>query len=316
MSRRALMAFALLAACGGPAAPWSQAPGEVLDLELAVSPTQVRVLEPVTVQLDLWRRDGVDVDFAPSIDGKDFAAETSRSPEIALLGGRWQRVTMVLRAVRGPGELVLPPFVAKSRDGSNTATTPETKITVVTALEGQSATLEAPADPFPPPTRLLRWIGLAAAILVVVTGTAWFLRRRRRPTGHADEVAVPPHVKALRALARLREAPRRSRAEVDAFYVEVSNVLRNYLEERFGLRAPERTTEEFLRELERGDGLAREHRGELERFLLQCDLVKFAAFEPGESDHLVVHGVAVAFVESTRPDRGPAVGRPAEAVHA
>ena len=85
-----------------------------------------------------------------------------------------------------------------------------------------------------------------------------------------------------------------------------SDLLRTYLEERFALRAPERTTEEFLRELEGGEALAKSHRAELERFLLQCDLVKFAAFQPGEADHLTTWALAEAFVEATRGDRAVA----------
>jgi hypothetical protein len=120
---------------------------------------------------------------------------------------------------------------------------------------------------------------------------------------HREAVALPPHVKAQRALARLRTAPRATSAQVEAFYVDVSDVLRTYLEERFGLRAPERTTEEFLHDLEVGDQLAREHRAELERFLSQCDLVKFAGAVPGEPEHLATFALAEAFVHTTAGDR-------------
>ena len=88
--------------------------------------------------------------------------------------------------------------------------------------------------------------------------------------------------------------------------MQVSDVLRVYLEERFGLRAPERTTEEFLRDLEGGEALARGHRAELERFLSQCDLVKFAAARPTEHDHLATFALAEAFVATTAGDREPA----------
>ena len=110
-------------------------------------------------------------------------------------------------------------------------------------------------------------------------------------------------MRALRELRRWQGAARESAAEVDAFYVGVSQVLRRYLEERFGLRAPERTTEEFLRDLERGDSLARRHRGVLERFLSQCDMVKFAKVVPSPDEHGRAYALAEAFVESTRADR-------------
>lgn len=316
--RRALLAMSfVLAACDAPQLPWQQPPSEPIDLRIVVAPTDVHLLEPITVTLDAWHRDGVAIDFAPTVDPKDFVAETTRLPEMPFGGGWWQRTTMVLRPIRGPGELVLPSFVAKQKDGTAAASTPEQKITVASALAGRSAEIEAPGEPFPPRSRWGQWAAIGAGALVLAVAAFAWLRRRRPSLAHRDEVAVPPHVKALRALARLQQAPRTTIAQVETFYVEVSGVLRTYLEERFGLRAPERTTEEFLRELESGEQLAREHRPVLERFLSQCDLVKFAAFVPGENEHLAMHSLAQQFVEATRPDRGaPVAGDPPQVVHA
>jgi hypothetical protein len=298
-----LASVLLLAACGGPPSPWPTPPTDAIDLELAVSATEVHLLEPVVVQLDLYRRADLEVEFAPEVDAADFLVEKQVLPEIALGDGRWRHTTLVLRPVRGPAELVLPSFVARAKDGSLAASTPERTITVLSSLADQGAAIEAPGAPFPPPSRLLWWLaGAGALVLLLGLGfVAW--RRRRRPLPHREAVALPPHVKAQRALARLRTAPRTTPAQVETFYVGVSDVLRTYLEERFGLRAPERTTEEFLRDLEGGDQLAREHRAELERFLQQCDLVKFAAAVPAEADHLAMFALAEAFVATTAGDR-------------
>lgn len=296
----------MLAACDVPQVPWTAPPTEPLDLEISLSATKVRLLEPITVHLDLFRRDGLEVEWAPVVEGKDFRVETTKLPEVPFGDGHWQRTTLLLRAVRGPGELLLPSFVAKAKDGSVAASTPEQKVTVESALLGQAAELEAPGEPFPVPSQWPWYLAAGGAVLALGTLAFVALRRSRSHVHHPVAVAVPPHVKALRALERLRTAARTTPAQVEAFYVEVSGVLRTYLEERFGLHAPERTTEEFLRELEGGDRLAREHRAELERFLSRCDLVKFAAQVPGESDHLAMHALALAFVEATRSDRGAA----------
>jgi len=57
-----------------------------------------------------------------------------------------------------------------------------------------------------------------------------------------------------------------------------------YLEERFNFRAPERTTEEFLLDLQRTSLLTVGTEGEpRRRFSSECDLVKFARFEPNEA---------------------------------
>lgn len=311
MSGRRLLQLMLLlvpAACGGGAvAPWSAAPAGPLDLRIAVTPAKVPLLEVVTVTFDLWAGAGQEVEFAPAFAPKDFLIADTTTTHEPLFGGQWQHTVVRLRPRRGPGELVLPSFLAKAKTGDAAASTPEQKLVVESLLAGHGDAIEAPGAPFPTPFTGWWWVGAGAGALLLGAALVWRRRRRRRRALTAPAaVALPPHVRALRALQRLHEAPRTTAAEVAAFYVGVSNVLRVYLEQRFGLRAPERTTEEFLRELETGDVLARAHRHELERFLSQCDLVKFAAVVPTESDHRTTFALAEAFVESTRPDRaGP-----------
>ena len=75
-----------------------------------------------------------------------------------------------------------------------------------------------------------------------------------------------------------------------------------YLEERFQFRAPERTTEEFLRELDGTDLLLPDQKESLGNFLASCDLVKFAKYEPGENELRELHGSAVRLVEETEPE--------------
>jgi hypothetical protein len=180
--------------------------------------------------------------------------------------------------------------------------TPAQTVIVTSTLAGHDPAIEAPGDPFPTPFGGWWWLALGAALLALTAfGCVWWWRRPR-PVQPAT-VALPPHTKALRELSRWHQAPRTTREEIEAFYVGVSHVLRVYLEERFALHAPERTTEEFLRDLEGGDRLARRHEAELERFLSQCDLVKFAAFTPSASEHDVTWSLAEGFVQSTRPDR-------------
>lgn len=291
----------VFAACGGPARPWPEPPPVAIDLVMEVSATEVPLLGPITVQLDLFHRSDLPVEFAPTVPAEDFQCERHDGALVPFGHGLWQRITLLLRPLRGPGDLVLPPFVAKATDGTVAASTPERTITVTSVLADHGPELEAPAPPLDRRAVVWPWLVIGTWVLLVLCGWWWSVRRRIRVTPDAIELA--PHTKALRALARLRTAPRDTTAQVEAFYVQVSDVLRQYLEERFGLCAPERTTEEFLRDLETGDRLAREHRHELERFLSQCDLVKFAAHVPNENDHLVTFLIAETFVERTRADR-------------
>ena len=74
-----------------------------------------------------------------------------------------------------------------------------------------------------------------------------------------------------------------------------------YLEEQFDLRAPERTTEEFLSELQHSTLLDYAQKETLGRFLNQCDMVKFAKAEMLGKELQGLHQSALQFVRDTDP---------------
>jgi len=311
LRRWLLGALLLLAACSSDSAvpsPWQEPPTLPLDLRITVDPFEVGLLQPIRVTLDRYRRDGVEVSFAPVVDDKFFVTkDTATSDERAFGDGQWQRTTLILLPIAGPGELKIPAFraetVAAEGEVPQIATTPEQIVTVTTVLADEHGTdIEAPGDPFPTPFGGWWWlIGGAVVLVVFVAIFLWLSRRRQQKEVVA--IAVPAHVKALRELQRWRDAGRTTEAQIDAFYVGVSYVLRVYLEDRFGLHAPERTTEEFLRDLEGSSQLVREHGAELKGFLMQCDMVKFAKVVPGEPEHQKAYQLAESFIEATREDR-------------
>ena len=134
--------------------------------------------------------------------------------------------------------------------------------------------------------------GLAAAILVLVIVGLF----RRKQAQEVEAVVIPPHV---RAKQRLAEALRLI-GDPNQFCTEVSQTLRLYLEERFTLRAPERTTEEFLVELQNSKHLTLDQKLSLGEFLQSCDLVKFARHEPTESNLRQLHDSALRLVDETQ----------------
>ena len=306
-----MLMFVILAGCSADdsvASPWQEPPSLELDLRVTVSPSEVDLLQPVTVTVDRFRKQGVEVSFAAAVPDTDFVTEAVESEEERAYGdGFWQRTTLTLLPIMGPGELKLPAFKAESIVSAGevalVATTPEQTILVTSTLAPEHGeAIEAPGDLFPAPFQNWGWL-LLLAVLATIGVFARLLWSRRKQHRQLATVPVPAHVKALRELLLWKAAPRVSSAELDAFYVGVSQVLRVYLEERFGLHAPERTTEEFLHDLDSSAQLVRDHASELRRFLSQCDLVKFAKFVPTDADHETTYDLAESFVESTRADR-------------
>jgi hypothetical protein len=139
------------------------------------------------------------------------------------------------------------------------------------------------------------WVLLVLAVAALVM-LAWLYWKKRR----AQALFVPPVPPHIRAKQKLREALAMI-GQPREFCILVSDTIRWYLEERFEFRAPERTTEEFLYELQGTNLLTPDQKDSLSEFLKRCDLVKFAKYEPGRPELEDLHGSAVRLVEETEP---------------
>ncbi len=141
------------------------------------------------------------------------------------------------------------------------------------------------------------WVAWVVGAAVVAALLFWLWRKWKSRPAQVPQPYVPAHVRARK---RLREAllfidqPRE-------FCIRVSDAVRWYLEERFNFRAPERTTEEFLVDLQKTDLLSANQKGSLGEFLEQCDLVKFARYEPAEPELRELYQSALRLVEETEP---------------
>ena len=134
---------------------------------------------------------------------------------------------------------------------------------------------------------------LAGAAILFALWKWWQKRKANTPV----EPPVPAHV---RAKQKLEEALALI-SQPKPFCILVSDTIRAYLEEQFDFRAPERTTEEFLRELRDTELLTAEQKESLGEFLESCDLVKFAKYEPREPELRELHGSAAKLVDETEP---------------
>lgn len=141
------------------------------------------------------------------------------------------------------------------------------------------------------------WWTLIALALIALAVAAWRWWRKKQMTP-PPVVIIPPHIRAKQRLAEALFLI----ADPNRFCTEVSNAVRFYLEERFTLRAPERTTEEFLNELQKSRHLTRDQKESLGEFLESCDLVKFARFEPTETVLRQLHDSALRLVDETQFD--------------
>ena len=110
------------------------------------------------------------------------------------------------------------------------------------------AKLEPMVPPQPvPQTIAIGWLVAAGlAVVLAILGVVVLRRRKRRPVEPRRQT---PEEIAQAALARLLAENLPARGLVKEFYLRLTGIVRQYVEDTTGIRAPEQTTEEFLRDM-------------------------------------------------------------------
>ncbi len=232
----------------------------------------------------------------------DFGDVPPRKANGRVVVSRWYTLTIF-----ETGDHLIPaPAVQYRTPGEDLREATGNEVLVgVASVVAREKTPPADVRDVKPPEQLpfdWRPYGIAAAVVVAVGlfGAALYLLLNR-PKRQRIVPARPPHEVALAALTRLRSRGLVEQGQFEEYYVELSAIIRRYLEDHFHLRAPEMTTEEFLGTVARDGRLVPAHRRLLGEFLSQADLVKFARHLPTLHDAETAYDAARRFVDDTRP---------------
>ena len=143
---------------------------------------------------------------------------------------------------------------------------------------------------------------LASVILIgAMAYLGYRLYKKRKETGYLirpPEPQRPAHEIALAALDALLEKDLLSEGLVKEFYIEISEIIRHYIEGRFFIRALEETSGEILRELNNQE-MDEEIKLRPKEILELSDLVKFAKYKPVNEEHQKVINLSRKFIEET-----------------
>ncbi len=207
------------------------------------------------------------------------------------------------------GEYIIPSMEVtfwKEGEGETEAhniETPEVTITVKSILPEDLEEVKLneikPPIPFPRSYSLWIWLGIGSALFVAGIATAVILIRRRRKVEEVWSQRVPAHELAYEELRRLVAEDLVKKGEIKVFYQRLSGIVRHYIENRFGLRAPEQTTEEFLTGLEAAQEFPGTYKPLLKAYLNHCDLEKFAEHQPRAEDIQNTFDSCKAFIKGT-----------------
>lgn len=248
--------------------------------------------------------------------------EGGAGPQVKREDGEKTKSTVTLSFValpKKPGrhELTLPSVPITIARASGELVTLCTAPHTIVVEDPTSSTPNAKPKPNPPPrqqreewTSLKQAVSIGAIALVVGAVLAYLIGRwlkRPRPVPPPPPPR-PPWEVALESLHDLRHAGLTREGRFAEHFDRVSDILRRYLGDRYGFDGLESTTREMLGELRRATPRI-PVLDEIERFLRQADLVKFARLTPTEVECSTALGEAEQIVERTVPPPMP-VGTP------
>ena len=171
---------------------------------------------------------------------------------------------------------------------------------IVYAQDADIRDIKPPVN-FPFNYKLLFVILSVLILLILLFLIILYLKRRKLKKENPVFVPEKPaHIKALEALSRLYVRNLPGIGKIKEFYFELSDIVRHYLEERFFLRAPEMTTEEFLYMLRELKDLNQNLKDLLKQFLNHCDMVKFAKYGPDKKEIEESFNSARRLIEETK----------------
>ncbi|TXB66785.1 hypothetical protein FRY74_00965 [Vicingus serpentipes] len=141
------------------------------------------------------------------------------------------------------------------------------------------------------------------AILVLAIVIIWVIKylKNRKPEEIIEEVVpqIPEHIIALEKLEKIKEEKLWQEGKVKLYHSHISEILREYIENRYQVNALEETTSEILHGL-RLQNISPELMNKLTQTLTLADLVKFAKEQPLANENEMSIGAAIEFVNTTK----------------
>lgn len=144
------------------------------------------------------------------------------------------------------------------------------------------------------------WVLLALVVGAAAYAVVRLIRMRRANRTFLGKPIVkdPPHIVALRSLEKIRKQKLWQSGRQKQFYTEVTDALRIYIADRFGIATLERPSKEMLADLKK-QNMDESLYGSMSELFERADLVKFAKYEASEAENEEVVPGAVRFVNAT-----------------
>jgi hypothetical protein len=281
----------------------------LINVSTTVDKAKITIGDKITYKIIVDFPDEVNV-MPPEIKDKigDFTAVDSGIEELKKEDGRVRQERWYLLETYTVGSYIIPAINVKHKrkdeEKIREAKTSEIFIEVVSILDENASDIRGIKPPVSLDKNYYR-LYIIIAIMLGVLGTAGgiilllYRRKHGRKTDFVPE-PLPAHEIAYNELENLNALNLISKGKTKEYYYGLSNIARHYIENRFRLMAPERTTEEFLAEMAITGKLEEKHKQLIRDFLEHCDLVKYAKYGPDNQEIEDTFDSVKTLVDETR----------------
>ncbi len=184
-----------------------------------------------------------------------------------------------------------------------TLTAPLVVVLIESVLEKDAEDLQA--KPIKPKIIIWRdfwgWV-LGLVIIIAIVGIIFFSKKFIKSRKAQAVIILPAHVIAFNELEKLQKECLIENRLIEEYFEKLSGCLRRYLENRFHLRAPWLSSEEFLLKAKTSPLLTTEQKNLLQGFLTLCDMVKFAKYGSSAAEAQNSFVIVRNFIEQTKQE--------------
>ena len=149
----------------------------------------------------------------------------------------------------------------------------------------------------------LLWIPLIILLLLIILGAIIYLiiRKNRKGFFFTPPPVLPPHVKAMKGLDKIKTEKIWQQERYKEFYTQLTDVLRRYIKDRFGVNSLEMTSDEILSIIKTKAEEDSSYQN-LKQVLIIADLVKFAKYKPFMDENDLSLMNSYLFVDQTKEE--------------
>ncbi len=282
-----------------------------IKFDVKVKPDTATIGDDIEVTISVTYPDSLELTKPSTRESDDIVVKGE--PEIKSKDSRGMKTDIYKYRVAAftIGEVELPyfEFYYYDKEGNqNSRIAPIETVQIVSVLpeKAQQDTLQQPLDHrdiVPPKGLPLIWwpYAVSAGVLILLAAAYWyFFKYRVKQTEIPETPPEPPFDVAIRRLNDLDSRDLPGKGKFKQFYIELTEIIRQYIDGRFEIPAAESTTFELKKILKHPE-ITREQTRVILDMLARADMIKFAKHEPNTDDLPKDFSMVKDFVVETKP---------------